>query len=334
MKRINFFILLTLIASSLGVSAQSWSTDILGHGYESATIDMGRDYSGKIDCTLIRLNSNCSKGRAVLYVHGFNDYFFQTEMGEEFTGHCFNFYAVDLRKYGRSLRQGQVRGQLRNMDEYCADIDTALNIMQKEGAKEIVLLGHSTGGLAAAYYIATHPDSPVKALILNSPFLDWNLGNLECFINLVSASAAILPSVKIDTGGSNTYSHSLLKKYHGEWEFDTVWKNPNSTVVDLRWVRAINAAQHKLRKLKDSIHIPVLVMHSTKSVNLKEWAPEANEADAVLDVKDIDKYGRLLGNDVTMIALRGGLHDLALSSPRVRAAYYSTIFSWLQKEGI
>lgn len=332
MKRISIF--LVLIASILSVSAQSWSPDILGHGYESATISLGRDYSGDIDCTLIRLKNDCSKGKAVLYVHGFNDYFFQTEMGEEFTGHCYNFYAVDLRKYGRSLRPGQQRGQLRNMDEYCADIDTALNIMQREGAKEIVLLGHSTGGLAAAYYIATHPGAPVKALVLNSPFLDWNLGNLECFINLVSASAAILPSVKIDTGGSNTYSHSLLKKYHGEWDFDTVWKNPNSTVVDLRWIRAINSAQHKLRKLKNSIHIPVLVLRSAKSVNLKEWAPEANEADAVLDVNDIDKYGRLLGNDVTMIALRGGLHDLALSSPRVREAYYATIFSWLQKEGI
>ena len=144
----------------------------------------------------------------------------------------------------------------------------------------------------------------------------------------------MLPSVKIDTGGSNTYSHSLLKKYHGEWDFDTVWKNPNSTVVDLRWIRAINSAQHKLRKLKGAIHVPVLVLRSAKSVNLKEWAPEANEADAVLDVNDIDKYGRLLGPDITMITLRGGLHDLALSAPKVREAYYDTIFAWLQKEDI
>ena len=32
---------------------------------------------------------------------GFNDYFFQAEMGRQFADSGYNFYAVDLRRYGR-----------------------------------------------------------------------------------------------------------------------------------------------------------------------------------------------------------------------------------------
>lgn len=323
--------LLCLVAV-LHASAQNWSPDILGGGYEARTIVMPQDYSGTPVCTVVRLKAEKPTDKAVLYIHGFNDYFFQREMGVEFVNHGYDFYAVDLRKYGRSLREGQVRGQLRSMDEYCQDIDSALSVIKATGVGEIILLGHSTGGLASAYYVATHHDNTIKGLILNSPFLDWNLGMEECFVGLVSAAASIVPSIEIETGGGNAYSHSLLKKYHGEWTFNTDWKNPSSTKVDLRWVRAIDNAQHELRRRIFSIRIPVLLLHSDKSIIVKDWTPAANSADVVLDVRDMESYGRLLGTDVTIVAVPDGLHDLSLSSPSVRSVYYHDIFSWLAEE--
>ena len=44
---------------------------------------------------------------AVLHVHGFADYFFQTEYAEWWLERGYDFYALDLRKYGRSLRPHQ-----------------------------------------------------------------------------------------------------------------------------------------------------------------------------------------------------------------------------------
>ena len=44
---------------------------------------------------------------AVLYVHGFTDYFFQTALADFFTERGFAFFALDLRKCGRSRRPGQ-----------------------------------------------------------------------------------------------------------------------------------------------------------------------------------------------------------------------------------
>ena len=44
--------------------------------------------------------------RAVLALHGFTDYFFNTELADHFAARGFAFYALDLRKCGRSRRDG------------------------------------------------------------------------------------------------------------------------------------------------------------------------------------------------------------------------------------
>ena len=41
--------------------------------------------------------------RAMLYVHGHNDYFFQRHVADFYAGLGIGFYALDLRKCGRSL---------------------------------------------------------------------------------------------------------------------------------------------------------------------------------------------------------------------------------------
>jgi alpha-beta hydrolase superfamily lysophospholipase len=57
--------------------------------------------------TLISSNRNLGDRRSVLYLHGYNDYFFHTHVAEKFNENNFDFYALDLRKYGRSLLKNQ-----------------------------------------------------------------------------------------------------------------------------------------------------------------------------------------------------------------------------------
>ena len=59
---------------------------------------------------------------AVLYVHGFSDYFFQRHMAERFALEGYAFYALDLRKHGRSLRPHQHPNFCKSVAEYYADI--------------------------------------------------------------------------------------------------------------------------------------------------------------------------------------------------------------------
>lgn len=320
-----------MIALTLNMSAQSWLCDTLGGDFKVRYFDHGRDYSGDVRSSVVRLLPDTLSSKAVLYIHGFNDYFFQQEMAYNFVDHDYGFYAVDLRRYGRSLLPGQKRCQVRNFDEYFADIDSALMVVRQDGFNEIILMGHSTGGLVASYYMSRNSESGIKALVLNSPFLDWNLGKMECFVGAISTLGGILPGIGVSPGGSTAYGESLHKDNHGEWEFNTEWKSIKSPKVDLGWVRAVNSAQRYLRKHKYSINVPILLMYSAKSVDLPQWTPEASTGDAVLDVADIRRYGLLLGHDVTPIKVEGGMHDLILSSKDVREPLYTYIFQWLNR---
>ena len=132
------FVILSLLFcwGWMALSAQ-WQPDVLGDGYEMRYVEQPDDYSGKVRCTIVRKLSKCGLKRAVLYVHGFNDYFFQSEMGDRFVDSCYNFYAVDLRKYGRSIIEGQKLFQVRDMREYFADIDSSLAQIKRDGNTEI-----------------------------------------------------------------------------------------------------------------------------------------------------------------------------------------------------
>lgn len=320
-----------LLFSSICVSARSWQPDILKNGFEMSYVDQGIDYSGKVRSTIIRrLSPTGRHDKAVLYIHGFNDYFFQTEMALKFNSNGYNFYAVDLRKYGRSIMPGQKKFQVRNFDEYVADVDSAIAEIKNAGVGEIILAGHSTGGLVASYYMVTTNNASIDALILNSPFLDWNLGDMESLVPLVSFLGKFCPDFKIEQGDGTAYSESLLKDGgHGEWHYDTNWKLRKSPDVDAGWVRAVDEAQRTLRKHVGAIKIPILLMYSSKSAGYSEWAPGANKSDIVLDVNDIKHYGLMLGPKVNCTKVVGGVHDLILSSRNVREPLYDYIFKWL-----
>lgn len=305
-----------------------WSPDILGNGYEMMYIYHPVDYSGNVRSTIIRKTTTNKQNRGVLYIHGYNDYFFQVELGDKFVEKEYQFYAVDLRKYGRSLMDGQTPFQVRDIREYFEDIDSAINVMKQNGINHIILMGHSTGGLIASLYMAEHANSSVMALILNSPFLDWNLGILEPFIPFVSGFGAHFSNVSISQNESDAYAQCLLADFHGEWTYNTEWKMTQSPDVDCGWIRAIDQAQMKLHN-GVNIAVPILLMHSDKTHNAVKWDRLCMGADIVLDVDDIRNYGMRLGYNITEMTVYGGMHDLMLSNNIVREELYNDMFNWI-----
>lgn len=322
---------LVLAACAGMAEAREWVTDILGAPFEMSYIDQGTDYSGPVRSTAVRLTGSGAAGNAgALYVHGFNDYFFQKEMAAEFAGHGYAFYAVDLRKYGRSLMPGQKPFQVRDLREYFADIDSALNVMRDDGVERIVLCGHSTGGLITTLYMRYRATPDIKALVLNSPFLDWNQSKLQerILVPVVRTLSPFMRNLPIPQSESTEYSHSLLKRYGGEWEYDTCLKFTVSPPVDPAWIAAIDEAQDVVQNAP-RLTVPVLVLHSDRTLQPGDTPGTASHSDAVLDVTDIDYYGRRLGYNVTVATVHGGVHDLLLSAPAVREALYTYLFSWL-----
>ena len=328
MKNISFSLLLFSTVTFLG-HARQWSPDILGTPFEQTTVALPHDYTGNPVCTVVRALSDSCANRAVLYIHGYNDYFFQREMADLFLKNGYNFYAVDLRRYGRSLRPGDKPFDIRDIKAYSAEIDSSLSIIRTSGIREVIILAHSTGGLIASSYLSNNHPAEVKALILNSPFLDWNLGNKEKFIPAISFLGKIIPDLEIPQGKSTAYAESLMMSAHGEWEFNTEWKHPESLPVSAGWIRAIDNAQRDLRSKEYPIKVHVLLMMSQHSISGSQWTPGFNQADAVLDVNDILLYGKKLSINVKAMAFNGGLHDLALSPCPVRCLFYQKIFNWI-----
>ncbi len=84
----------------------------------------------------------------MLYVHGWSDYFFNPELARYWSDAGARFFALDLRKYGRSLRPGQTPGYITNLADYDADIEAALTAMGHgptdavgASARPLILLG-------------------------------------------------------------------------------------------------------------------------------------------------------------------------------------------------
>ena len=311
-----------------------WHPDLLGDGYEARYINDGTSFDCPVLCTIVRRKAPGHSGRAVLYVHGFNDYFFQKEMGREFNERGINFYAVDLRRYGRSLRPWQYPFDVRDMQEYFTDIDSALNQIRRDGNTDITLSGHSTGGLTTALFVAMRgARCGVSRLVTDSPFLEWNFSALyrKLLIPAVGVWSRLSPSAKIKQSHCDAYSHSLLRAFHGEWEYDMTWKMVYSPPVTASWIGSVTRAQKQLMKNASHITVPVLVMHSSRGLDACSWSRECMSADIVLNPKDIARLGARLGKEPQVSALDDGMHDLILSRKEVRAAAYDTIFGFISR---
>lgn len=310
--------------------------DILGKGYEKKELKLPDDYEGQVISTLIRKKTTHPSKKAVLYIHGFIDYFFQTEMAEKFNDHGFDFYALDLRKYGRSYLAHQKFFNVRSLSEYDAEISMALNIIAHEGHHSVLLCGHSTGGLITTLYAAHHLNDPlIKGLWLNSPFFDFNLSYIEknIMIPCLSKIGKTFPNNLFPNRINQWYVPSIHKMFYGEWSFDLEWKKEKVPYVQLGFIHAIHQG-HKEIHTGPYLSIPTLIMHSDQTTNPSHWCNKAQNSDIVLDVKDIKKWALKLKGHITLCEIKNGIHDLVLSQAKVRNQVYNELFKWIKVQNL
>lgn len=285
-----------------------WQPDRLLPGFESLELEFPPDYDGPVVATLVRLPGGQAGRGAALYVHGYTDYFFQRHMAERFAAEGFAFYALDLRKHGRSLRPGQHPNFCKSITEYYAELSRAI----AEIGAPVLLAGHSTGGLLCALYSNDgERRSEVSALWLNSPFFDWNLPDWRRpQLHMAAAMGRLFPFARNPQAVPRGYTESLL----AEWEFDQRLKPPEGFPLYFGWVAAICDAQARVHRGL-AIDCPVLAMHS-------------DDADIVLDWRHMARYSRTLGPEVTVLAFPGALHDVVLSRREIREEVFSQLFAW------
>lgn len=307
--------------------------DILGAPFEAIDLPLRPDDEGEAVATLVRLRGPCDSRRAVLYIHGYLDYFYQAELAERYVEQGIHFYALDLRKYGRSIRPHQTPNYCASVEEYFEELDLALEIIREVDGHELLLLnGHSTGGLIAALY-ADHLRGrrKIDALYLNSPFFEFAEDPLTLrAIALLAGPAGSLAPMQIVPGGVTPwYPRSIHKDHYGSWDFNLQWVPIEGFPTRLGWLRAIHQGHLRVQAGLD-IDCPVLLMHSDRSVRPRGWSEALRRTDAVLDVAHMSRYCLGLGDRVTRTVIRGGLHDLMVSQDAARERAYRELFTWLK----
>jgi alpha-beta hydrolase superfamily lysophospholipase len=305
---------------------------VLGTPYEKMAIDLGRDDEGEIVATLVRRRCPEPSDRAVLYLHGYTDYFFQTHLADFYIGQGIDFYALDLRKHGRSLLGHQTANYVRHIEDYFVELDEALRVVREEdGHSRVLVNGHSTGGLVAALWAhERRSDGVLDALFLNSPFLEFNMpaAARSALGPTFAAIGKSRPYALLPAGLNQVYGRSIHADHEGEWQYNLAWKPLGGFAVRAGWVAAIRAAHQRVHHGL-SIEVPVLVGTSDKAFRSTSWSPDAHHADAVLNPADMWKWAPHLGRHVTLVKFAGARHDLTLSLPPVREAVFAELSRWL-----
>ncbi len=326
-----------------------WIPDVLGDEFEQLTLELDDDTEGPVVATLVRaLPAEPSwwqrlqgqrrplEGVDVLYVHGWSDYFFQKRLARFWTTRGARFFALDLRKYGRSLRDGQTPGYIADLATYDEDIEAALVAMGRgtdavASARRLVLFGHSTGGLILSLWASRHQGA-VDAVILNSPWLEFQIAPARAAIApMVELQARLRPldvAPQVDLG-FYTRAQQEVADPDDPMEVNPLWRPVQTMAVHAGWLHAILSG-HKSIAAGLSIDAPVCTLLSARSANPTRWSEDLTFADSVLVVDDIARAALRLGSSVTVERIDGALHDVFLSRHEAREDAYRRLDRWVK----
>lgn len=311
----------------------SWLPDRLVPGYECFQIDLSQESTvagepeGSLRACLVRRAGGGNR-RAVLFLHGWNDYFFHTHVADFFADQGFDFYALDLRRYGRSLVPGQFAGYIGDVSDYYTELDAALELIASDH-ESVSLIGHSTGGLVGALWANDRPGR-LDAVILNAPWLELQASTWLGPVTkpVLAALSTANPVYPIPLSDNGFYLRSLHTDFGGEWSYDRNLKGDPAFKVRVGWFNAILAAQARVAAGL-TIDAPVLVLTSARSDFRKTWHEDLKKADIVLDVDQIVSRLTSLGDTVTSARIQDGVHDLFLSPEPVRMTAFAAVRRWM-----
>ena len=316
-----------------------WADDVLT-GYVQNTLALGADPDGEgeLFATLVRNADPAPSSLVVLAVHGYTDYFFNTELADHFSDRGWRFYGLDLQRCGRSWREGQTPHFTPDLARYDRELEWSAAIIAAENpAARILVYGHSTGGLVVSLWldrVRERGDTValgIAGLVLNSPFLDLNgpaILRAKATSTAFGAMARVRKTRVVRGSGTGGYGLTLHREYHGEFDYNLAWKPLGGFPVTVGWIHAIRRGQARLHRGLD-VGAPNLVLRSDHSVAETAETEVLQRGDAVLDVAHIARWAGCLGDRTTSVPVKDAKHDVFLSLAEPRAAAYAELDRWL-----
>ena len=318
-----------------------WTDDVL-NGYVQGTLALGADPDGEgeLFATLVRKADPAPSPLVVLAVHGYTDYFFNTDLADHFSARGWRFYGLDLDRCGRSWRKGQTPHFTTDLARYDRELEWAAAIIRAENpTAEMLVYGHSTGGLVVSLWLdrvrarGGTATLGIAGLVLNSPFLDLNgpaILRAKATSTAIGAVSRVRKTRVVRGSGTGGYGLTLHREYHGEFDYNLAWKPLGGFPITVGWIHAIRRGQATLHRGLD-VGVPNLVLRSDHSVAETAETDVLQRGDAVLDVAHIARWAGCLGNRTTSVPIVDAKHDVFLSLAEPRATAYTELDRWLEQ---
>ncbi|WP_249368707.1 MULTISPECIES: alpha/beta hydrolase [unclassified Actinomyces] len=334
---------------------------MLGPGFQARTLELTPDTEedGAV-ATLVRYlpredpaapeGTPSEPSFVLLYLHGWNDYFFNPGLARRVARLGGAFYALDLRRYGRSLREGQMLGWVEDLAAYDEEIGLALTLAWAEHGQSLptVLCGHSTGGLTASLWAHRHP-GVLAGLVLSSAWLEIQgaepvrvLGEpiVRALARLSPRDPVTLPSYDPSTlftvvdgwteaDGELPDPSWADDPYVTGWHVDPEWKHLPTPPIRPGWLAAILDGQAAVASGL-AVTCPVLSIGSARSHLGVVRSQDSRSTDTVVDADGTARRAIGLGPLVTVARVEGAVHDVFLSAPPVREQGYAVLERWLR----
>lgn len=350
----------------------AWGPDVLGDAFEQLTLTLTPDSAGEVVATLVRyvplpatvqrpslwrrLVWGSTRGATeahlrphpiahdadVLYIHGYSDYFFQTHLAEYWRELGARFFALDLRKYGRSIRPNQTPGYIDSLATYDEEIEAALtemghgighgmeNVDGAQQPRKLVLMGHSTGGLVLSLWADRNPGR-ASVVILNSPWLEYQLTAAVRTVAapMIGFQARVNPKAPMANIDRGHYFRTVSNTRDGEWDVNPLWRPEHGFTVRTGWLNAILAGHARIAAgLK--IDVPVFTLLSTTSLLTPLWSKNMMTADVAIDVNTVAARVHQLGPLTSIARIPDAMHDVFLSQKPARERAFTELTRWLK----
>lgn len=339
-----------------------FARDLLGPGYGAHTLVTGPDPDGEtpgrpVVTTLVRhrpagiTDADWAARPAMLFVHGMTDFFFQTHVADHFHALGYAVYAIDLRKCGRSHRPGQTWHHVSSQSIYDEDLTVVLSLLAA-GHPSVTPVGHSTGGLDVTMWVArlhraaadgdaarARLYAAVRAVILNSPWLDLQFGAATNFVirHIFPTVARIAPDWHVPGGIDPSYGRTLHVAECGEWDYDRTYKPLYPRPKTVSWLVGVSREIDKLHTGGFSTGVPTLLLCSDRHGGGSHRdadgtvVPDAAAftTDTVLKPDQMRAAARFVDPHCEVRTVPGAMHDVFLSAPEVRTAAFRAADTWL-----
>lgn len=267
--------------------------------------------------------------QAILHLSGFWGAFVNPELAINFEQQGWSFHALDMRRQGRAARISgiQIKENLQNLQVRFEEIKSSIELIRGRGAKTVVIHAQGGGALLAALYANAHEGC--DGIILSSPSLDhsqpWVESKLGTWVSYALGYAIPKTPVIVTPPGLTQSAHILKLE-----EPIRGIVNTKAEPVTAGFVRSLRICH---RKIAGGIRItvPILVACARRSASSR-WpsGKDRHVTDCVLQVEDMLARVEKLGTDTHILRVEDGIHNLPLSNPVARKAYYQGVNEFLK----